>query len=128
MDKLADVLEQIFYPLLHWLDRSNIFGYTRFGPLHKMVAAITAVVIAVYIISLITKPFDKSLSRWRKVRYLGRFVTLAIAAMMTYNIMSETDFIVERGSHTSQAVGSNFGYILVLCLIIFLEIRVYKKK
>lgn len=128
MDKLAEILEWIFYPLLHWLDRSGIAGNLRFGPLYKMAAAITAVLIVAYIISLILKPVNKNLSRLRKVRYLGRLVTIGIALMMTYNIFTEADFIVKRGSRTSHVVGSNFGYILVLCLILFLEIRLYRKK
>ena len=127
MDKLAEILEWLFYPLLHWLDRTGIAGNLRFGPLYKMAAAITAVVIVAYIISLILKPVNKNLTRLRKVRYLGRIVTIGIAVMMTYNIMTETGFIVKRGSQTSRVLGSNFGYILVLALILFLEIRLYRK-
>lgn len=128
MEKLAAILERFMHPLLYWFDRTGVLGGFRFGPLSRMIAAIAAVIIVAYIGELLSRPLSRDVSRLRKVRFAGRVVTFCIAMMMTSNILREADFIAGRGGLASRSLGANFAYFLILCLVLFLEIRLFRKK
>lgn len=127
LDKLADILEFLFFPLFSWLDRSGLTGNLRFTPLYKMSAAIMAVIIVAYFMSLLLRPLSRNTRRWKGVRYLGRLIMVITAASMTHNIFQSTSFIVGRGRVTGHTLGSNSGFLLVLIFVLYMEIRFYKK-
>ena len=127
MDWLANLLEIVIQPLLLLLDRSGLFQTLRFSPIYRLIAALSAIVLSAYVISLLTRPIDRGFKATQRFRVVGRLFAVILAAIITREIFSDTAFVLERAGPASAVLRSNLGFLLVLGLIVFLEIRLIKK-
>ena len=128
MQQLADLVETVVRPVLLLLDRSGLFQTLRFSPVYKLVASLSAVVLSSYVLALLTRPVDRGVKAARKFRILGRVVTVILAALITREIFSSTAFILDRAGSSSDILRSNLGFLMVLALVLFLEIRLLRMR
>ncbi len=80
MSALLDLLEALLRPALGALDRSGLVGGLRFAPLSRFVAALSLIVLASYALSILLAPLDRRIASRRRVRIIGRVVTLLLGA------------------------------------------------
>ena len=125
---LTRLLESLVRPLLELLDLSGLFQTARFTPLYGFVAAVAAVVLVAYVTALVFAPLDKRVDGLRRIRGVGRLVSIGLAAYITYGIFANVGFILERGGGASGVVRSNLGFLLTLALVVFLEVRLMRRR
>jgi hypothetical protein len=128
VDKLTHLLEWILEPLLTALDRTGLFHTARFAPLYRYAAAVSAVVLSGYVLSLLLTPVEKRLHGLRRVRIIGRVVAIGVAAAITYGIFGDAHFILARDGTSAAVVRTNLGFLLTLGLLVFLEVRLSRRK
>lgn len=127
MSSLLDLLEALLRPALGALDRSGLVGPLRFSPLARFIAALSVVVLASYALSIVLAPLDRTIRSLRRVRVVGRVVTILLAGWITLNVLQNAGFVLEEGRHGSAAVGTGLAVLLVLALLVFLEVRLGRR-
>ena len=105
------------------LDKSGLFQTVRFAPLYKYIAALAAVMLTSYVLSMVLAPLDETIRGMRSMRILGRCAAVGLAAYITYSALGSTTFVLEQGGTSSEVLRSNLGFLLTLAVILFLEIR-----
>ena len=120
---LADLLERIIRPLLEVLDRSGLFQTLRFTPLYRTIAALAALILIAYASALVFGGLTKRVETLRGVRVFGRLVSIGMAAMLTIAVFDDASFVLERGGDGPAVLRSNLGFLLILGLVLFMEIR-----
>lgn len=127
MHRLADLLEPVIRPLLELLDRSGLFQTFPFSPLDRLVAALAAVVLIGYVISLVSNPLDRGLRALEGGHIIGRPAGIIVTGLITCKILSDRAFTLDRASSGFSVPPSNLGFIQALTLVFFPETRVLRE-
>lgn len=128
MDWISALFEPVLAPLLGRLDRLGLFPGLRFAPLSRVAAALTAIVLVAYLSSLLMAGADRRVRTWRGARVVGRLVTLALAWAMVLNVLSNADFVGARLPSASGGAHGMGPVLLIVALMVFLEIRLYRRQ
>lgn len=129
MQILSKIIEILLSPFLKLIDSLIYNNRPVFSSLSKFISAFLAIILVAYLLYLLLRPLDEKVKKNLKgLGAISRLLILIVAIYLTYNIFSETLFIIKEGGKDSSIVRSDFVFIAVLFLVLYLEIGLFKKR